>query len=158
MIKYNFTINSHPYLVEVGNIQDGKANVCVNGQDYEVVIEGGAPAQVSRSVKPAEGIGIQASESAPTSSARQVDSARPLGPSGPTVQAGQTGIPAPLPGTITNVLVRIGQSVRKGERVLVLESMKIENDITAAQDGIVKEILVTKGDSVQEDDTLIIIG
>ncbi len=164
MIKYNFNINSHPYQVEVENIQDGKAKVCVNGQEYEVLIEGGAPAQVKRSAKTDEGIGLQTSTAVPASPAAQIAPARQAvsvgvaGPSGAAVPKGQTGIPAPLPGTITEVLVRSGQSVIKGERVLVLESMKIGNDITSPRDGVVKEILVSQGDSVQEDDILVIIG
>ncbi len=162
MIKYNFNINSHPYQVEVENIQDGKAKVCVNGQEYEVLIEGGAPAEVKRSVKPAEGIGIQPFAPAQTAVGMQTGPAGAngsIGPKGPAaVPQGQTGIPAPLPGTITEVLVGPGQSVKKGERILVLESMKIGNDITSPRDGIVKEILVIQGDSVQEDDILVIIG
>ncbi len=159
MIKYNFNINSHPYQVEVENIQDGKAKVCVNGQEYEVLIEGGAPAEVKRGVKPAEGIGLQPSATAPFNSDGSVGTSSSIGPKGPAaVPQGQTGIPAPLPGTITEVLVGPGQSVKKGERILVLESMKIGNDITSPRDGIVKEILVIQGDSVQEDDILVIIG
>lgn len=169
MIKYNFNINSHPYQVEVENIQDGKAKVCVNGQEYEVLIEGGAPAQVTRSAKSAEGIGIQPSAVALTGpvgaaasgeASGSVGTVSSIGPKcpGAAVPQGQTGIPAPLPGTITEVLVGPGQSVKKGERVLVLESMKIGNDITSPCDGTVKEILVSQGDSVQEDDILVIIG
>lgn len=162
MIKYNFNINSHPYQVEVENIQDGKAKVCVNGQEYEVLIEGGAPAQVTRSAKSAKGIGIQTNATAQTAVGMQTGPVGANGSIGPKGQAavpqGQTGIPAPLPGTITEVLVGPGQNVKKGERVLVLESMKIGNDITSPCDGAVKEILVTQGDSVQEDDILVIIG
>ncbi len=166
MIKYNFKINSHPYQVEVENIQDGKAKVCVNGQEYEVLIEGGAPAQVKRFAKSAEGIGIQPNTAAavnsagPSGAAASNGSVSAIGPKGPgtAVPQGQAGIPAPLPGTVTEVLVSPGQSIKKGERVLVLESMKIGNDITSPCDGAVKEILVTQGDSVQEDDILVIIG
>lgn len=157
MIKYNFTINSHPYQVEVDRLEGETAKVTVNGHLYEVKIEGGAvagikpltkanPATASSvaSAAPSAGVGVGANQA--TSPAKDR-----------TISQGETGIPAPLPGTITEVVVSQRQSIKKGERLLVLESMKIGNDITSPQDGTVKEILVSKGDVVQEDQILVII-
>ncbi len=163
MIKYNFNINSHPYQVEVDRLEGDMAKVTVNGQLYEVKIEGGAPAQVKRSVKPAESIGIQTSKAVQANEETQpvsvgmTHSGSMAALSGAAVPQGRTGIPAPLPGTITEVLVSPGQSVRKGERLLVLESMKIGNDITSPRDGTVTDIPANKGDAVQEDQILVII-
>lgn len=150
MIKYDFTINSNHYQVEVGALQDGRAQVTVNGTAYDVEIEGGVPASVKPAPKAAAGIGIQSAPAIPVQAAPKAEAQGP--------GEGQIGIPAPLPGTVTNVLVSKGQKVSKGERVLVLESMKIENDITSPQDGTVCEVLAAKGDSVQEDQMLIIVA
>ena len=65
---------------------------------------------------------------------------------------------APLPGVVTKILVANGQSVKKGETVLVLEAMKMENNITAEADGTVTGVCVSAGDSVMEGTTLLTIG
>ncbi len=157
MIKYNFTINSHPYQVEVNRLEGETAKVTVNGHLYEVKIEGGAAA----GIKPLS----KASPATASSAASPVVSTSPAAGTNQattpakdrSISQGETGVPAPLPGTITEVVVSQGQSIKKGERLLVLESMKIGNDITSPQDGTVKEILISKGDVVQEDQILVII-
>ena len=65
---------------------------------------------------------------------------------------------APLPGVVTKVLVAAGQGVKKGDTVVVLEAMKMENNITAECDGTVTGICVAAGDSVLEGTTLLTIG
>ena len=65
---------------------------------------------------------------------------------------------APLPGVVAKILVSVGQAVKKGETVLVLEAMKMENNITAEADGNITGICVAAGDSVMEGTTLVTIG
>ena len=65
---------------------------------------------------------------------------------------------APLPGMIVNVSVQVGQQVREGDVVAVLEAMKMENDITSPYSGTVKQVLVEKGASVGMNDPLVVIG
>lgn len=69
--------------------------------------------------------------------------------------AGANSVTAPLPGTVTKILVQVGQQVKAGETVLVMEAMKMENNITAETDGTVKAILVQQGAQVQSGDALV---
>ena len=68
-----------------------------------------------------------------------------------------TTVASPMPGTILSINVTNGQTVRAGEVLMVLEAMKMENDIVAPSDGIVKQVLVTKGSTVDTDQVLLII-
>ena len=72
--------------------------------------------------------------------------------------AGGAKIASPLPGTVLSINVAVGDSVAVGQTVAVLEAMKMENNISADRAGVVKEICVNKGASVQEGDALIILG
>ena len=65
---------------------------------------------------------------------------------------------SPLPGSVIKVLVSEGQAVKKGDTLLTLESMKMENAIMAENDGVVKQIAVTPGQNVMQDDLLIVLG
>ena len=65
---------------------------------------------------------------------------------------------SPLPGSVIKVLVSVGQAVKKGETLLTLESMKMENAIMAEQDGTVKQIAVSAGQNVMQDDLLVVLG
>lgn len=76
----------------------------------------------------------------------------------PAPVAGGEGVKAPLPGTITAVKVEVGQTVTAGQVVAILEAMKMENDVTASEGGVVKEIRVAKGAAVAAGDVLIVIG
>lgn len=137
MKPYKININGKTYSVEIKEMTSDKGTVNVNGTDYEVEI----PA-----------------EHAPVSITRPKSTAVPQAEE-PAATAPATGaVTSPLPGTILSISVSKGQSVRRGERLVVLEAMKMENDILAAQDGTITQILVDKGDTVQEGQTLIIIG
>ncbi|WP_332843060.1 biotin/lipoyl-containing protein [Paraclostridium sp. AKS73] len=72
--------------------------------------------------------------------------------------AGGGTISAPMPGTINDVRVKVGDSVKKGQVLLILEAMKMENEIMASSDGTVKSVDVSKGASVSAGDALITIG
>ena len=72
--------------------------------------------------------------------------------------AGGTKVSTPLPGTILDVFVNVGDSVKAGQTVVLLEAMKMENNIEADTAGTVKEVKVRKGDSVLEGDVLVVIG
>ena len=118
-------------------------SVTVNGKAYDVAVEeldaGAAP--------------VAAAPVAPAPAAAPASAA----PAAPAVGAGEK-VSAPMPGTILDVKVSSGASVSKGDVIMVLEAMKMENDIVAPCDGTVTSIVVKKGDTVQSGDTLATVG
>ena len=89
--------------------------------------------------------------------AAKASAAAPAAPAAQAVSAEGTTIPSPMPGTILSVAVSVGQAVKSGDVLMVLEAMKMENDISAPCDGVVKQILVSRGSTVNTDDVLIVI-
>ena len=113
-----------------------KFNITVNGVAYEVEVEE---------------VGAQgAAPAAPAKAAPAAPKAAPV--------AGGTPVNAPMPGTILDVKVQQGQAVKKGDVLMVLEAMKMENEIMCPQDGTVAQINVTKGASVNSGDVLCVLN
>ncbi len=117
--------------------------ITVNGTAYDVAVEelgaGAAPAAAP----------VQAATPAPVASA-------PAAPKAPaaSASAGSITVSAPMPGKILNVKANVGTSVKKGDVILILEAMKMENDVVAPEDGTVASINVAAGDSVEAGDVL----
>ena len=145
MKEFAFKINGAEYKCAVEEIEAGKTNVTVNGKVYTV--ETGAKAAPA---KPAEK--PAAAPAKPAAEAPKTE-AKPA-----AALAGGIQIKSPLPGSVIKVLVSEGQAVKKGETLLTLESMKMENAIMAEADGTVKQIAVTPGQNVMQDDLLIVLG
>ena len=131
--KFNVNVNGNSYYVELEEIKDGAAMAPIPSAPRPVAAPAPAP-------KPAA---APAAAEAPKAAA----------PS-----AGETTLEAPMPGTILDVLVKEGESVKEGQLALVLEAMKMENELQIPVDGVVKAVNVTKGASVNTSDVLIIIG
>ena len=128
-----------------------KYNITVNGTTYEVVVEeagevASAPV-VQTPVAQAPAAAPAPAPAAPKASA-------------PTVSGsdGANKVTAPMPGTILDVKVSVGQSIKKGDVICVLEAMKMENDIPAPCDGVVASIKVQKGSSVNAADVIATIN
>ena len=132
MKEYSIKINGNDYEVEVGSVENGKASVTVNGMAYEVEVAQDAPADAAVSQAPA------ASAGKPETSAKSAPS------------AGSRKIVSPLPGVIVEVSVKVGDKVSAGQKVAVLEAMKMENEIQAESAGTVAAVHVAVGDSVLE--------
>ena len=145
MKEYNYKINGTVYKVGVGDIENGFAEVEVNGTPYKVELDKPAAAPVIKSVKPA---------TAPRTATGEKVIAKPA----PKTNGSGTPVKAPLPGTVLEVNVTVGQSVKAADQVMALEAMKMENSIRAGVDGVVKSIEVNKGDTVLEGGTLLVIG
>lgn len=142
MKKYKFTINGNIYETEIQSIDDDIAVIEVNGTVYNVqidrqVVKSKTPKLV-RSPKPKED----------TSVADAMLSHK----------GGVGKINSPLPGVILEIYVKVGDSVKAGDKLIMLEAMKMENNINAHKDGKVIKINKNKGDSVMEGDLLIEIG
>lgn len=118
-----------------------KYEITLNGKIYEVEVEE-CEAVLTETAVPAA-----PAQAAPVAAAAPAQ----------TVSAEGKSIPSPMPGTILNVNVSVGQAVKAGDVLMILEAMKMENDISAPCDGTVKQLLVSKGSTVNTDDVLVVI-
>lgn len=150
MKKYSLKINGNQYEVKIDDINEAStlAHVTVNGTKYDVEIEGG---KATGTKKPAVA-------PAPQATGLSVTPKTPIA-SKPAAAPAATGakVTCPLPGTVISINVKEGDTVTAGQTLLVLEAMKMENNIDAERGGVVKQILVAAGATVMEGDTLIVI-
>ena len=156
MKQYRYTINGHPYEVTIHSADEEMAEVEVNGHRYSVRLSDETASEpVRRAPKPRpEAAAIEA----PVPEASKETPAAPAPESQPKRAADGREVIAPLPGLIREVLVAEGDQVKKGQKIMVLEAMKMENEINADSDGMITSLLVAKGDSVQGGDPLATIG
>ncbi|MGZ2370571.1 biotin/lipoyl-containing protein [Ancylomarina sp. YFZ004] len=139
MKKFKFTIKGQDFDVDIKEIEGSNAQIEVNGTVYDVEIKvdekaNKTPQLIRRPVinKPGEG---------------QIKKS-----------AGASAVKAPLPGTIIKIGVAVGDAISSGDTLLVMEAMKMENNVLAEKAGTVKAIKVNVGDAVLQDDVLIEIG
>ena len=143
MKEYKFKINGKDYNVAIGEANGKMLSVNVNGADYQVELENEIAAAPVASAPAAK-----VSEAAPASA-----------PAAPKAASGAgTTVKSPLPGIIISIDVKEGQAVKRGQKIAVIEAMKMENDILAEADGTVTAIHVGKGDSVLEGADIVTIG
>ena len=145
MKEYKYTINGNKYNVTIGDIEENIAHVEVKGVPYTVEMEK-APAAPKKVVRP-----VVAAAPAAAAAPEPAKVSRPAG------GGGKSGIKSPLPGVILQVKVNVGDQVTKGQVLMVLEAMKMENNILSDKDGKVAAINVSKGDSILEGTDLIVI-
>lgn len=151
MKEFTFKINGAEYKCAVEEIEAGKTNVTVNGKVYTVETEAAAAPAPKPAAKPAPAPAAPKPAAAPA--APKAEAPKPA-----AVPAAGVQVKSPLPGSVIKVLVGEGQAVKKGDTLLTLESMKMENAIMAEADGTVKQIAVTAGQNVMQDDLLIVLG
>lgn len=142
MKEYKYKINGNLYKVTVGDIEENHVKVEVNGTPYTVELE----KSVTPKIKPV------------VRTAATTPAAPPPAVSRPVVVGSKMGIKSPLPGVILEVKVKEGDMVKRGQTLLILEAMKMENEIMAPCDGTVASVSVTKGASVNTGDLLCVIG
>ena len=150
MKNFKFKINGTDYNVDINEVEGQEIKLDVNGTPYVVTVDKEMRAQKPRTT-------IVSSSLAPRVAAAAGDVQRASAPN-PNSAAGGTKVATPLPGTILDVFVNVGDQVKAGQRVVLLEAMKMENNIEADTDGTVTSVNVRKGDSVLEGDTLIVIS
>lgn len=148
MNKYQYKVQGVDYDVEIIDVEGNVAKVSVNGIQFEVEMK----QPINPATVPHRPV-VTPPQPAPTvkvepKAEKQTTSAPATG----------TKITAPLPGTITEIKVKVGDTVKDGDTVVVLEAMKMQNNIEAEGNGTVTAILVNKGDTVMEGDALITIG
>lgn len=132
-----------------------KFQITVNGQSYEVEVEElGASAAPTAYVAPAP-VAVAPAAAAPVAAAPAAPKAAPAAKPAAAAPAGSETIKCPMPGTILKVNVSGGDTVKKGQVLLILEAMKMENEIMAPRDGVVASVLVSKGATVNSGDALV---
>ena len=146
MKTYKFKINGNEYNVAINSVEGTNASVTVNGTDYQVELEDAPAASVQA-----------APATAPAAAPAQAVPAAPAAPK-PAASGAGKAVTSPLPGVIIAVKVNVGDSVKAGQEVAVLEAMKMENSIEAEHDGTVTAIHVAKGDSVLEGAAVVTIA
>ena len=137
MKSFKYTINGSIYKVIIDRIEDNIADVEVNGTPYKVEMNKPVKKQVVAIHRPAQ------TNLPPVTRPKQA----------PSLSA----VRSPLPGTILNIECKAGDTVKKGQTLMTLEAMKMENTIHADHDGVIKEIKVNNGDSVLEGADLVIM-
>lgn len=152
MRTYSYNVNGAQYDVTIESIQGQMAKVNVNGVAFDVEMLG---APITEGDLPAA---APAAAPAATTAAPVAAPATPAAASAKGAAGAGTPVKAPLPGVVTKVLVANGQAVKKGDTVVVLEAMKMENNITAECDGTVSGVCCAAGDSVMEGTTLVTIA
>lgn len=144
MKQYKFRINGNEYNVDINSVEGNVASVTVNGTSYQVELEN-APAAPAQEV--------MTKNAAPAQTVPQT-----VAPAPKATAATGKPVTSPLPGVIIAVKVNIGDSVKAGQELAILEAMKMENSIEAVQDGTVTAIHVNKGDSILEGAPVVTIG
>ncbi|MDE5969890.1 MAG: biotin/lipoyl-binding protein [Muribaculaceae bacterium] len=144
MKEYKYKINGNDYKVGIGDVDDNNiVQVEVNGVPYKVELEKAAPVKVVSTPRPA---------AAPRTESGEKVIAKPAVATG-----GAYSVKAPLPGVVLSINVKVGDTVKAADTVVMLEAMKMENAIHAGKDGKVASIAINNGDSVLEGAVLITI-
>lgn len=143
MKDFKYKINGNLYKVSINSVDESVAEVEVNGTPYKVQLDKPAKKQIKPLTRP---------QAAPMTPTGEPVVSRPVA----STTAG--AVRTPLPGVILEISVKVGDTVKRGQKVAILEAMKMENVINADRDGKVTEIKVNKGDSVLEGADILIIG
>ena len=128
-----------------------KYKVSLNGKIYEVEVEKGEAILLDE-------YELVAPKAAPAVASAPAQVEAPVQASAPAVNAGASAVKAPLPGVVVAVKAQVGQAVKAGETVLIIEAMKMENEIVAPCAGTVSQVLVSKGSTVETDAVLAVIS
>lgn len=148
MKEFNYKINGTPYRVTVNKIENDVVELEVNGTPYVVEME-------SKSKKTLAGVKRPNSEAASAPTPKTVQT--PVVSRPADDKKNNSAIQSPLPGVILDIRCKEGDVVKKGQTLMVLEAMKMENNILANANGKITQILVQKGDSVLEGAELVVI-
>ncbi|MDR1951136.1 MAG: acetyl-CoA carboxylase biotin carboxyl carrier protein subunit [Bacteroidales bacterium] len=141
MKKYKFSVNGIDYEAKILKVEDPTISIELNGATYEVTLD----KEAQQTKTPTLVV-----QQTPVATAKDVAKTAPA--------TALSEIKSPLPGTIMNILCKVGDTVSIGQKVITLEAMKMENSIESDKAGTVKEIKVSKGTAVMEGDILIVIG
>ena len=151
MNKYQYKVQGVDYNVEIEEVSGNLAKVNVNGIPFEVELQ--QPINAAQAITRPK---VSAPKSAPAAAPAAAPSV--AAPAATPVAGNGTSVKSPLPGTITAVNVKVGDKVNNGDTVVVLEAMKMQNNIEAETTGTITSVAVSAGDSVMEGSVLVTIG
>ena len=157
MKEYKYKVNGVDYTVNINSVEGNMANVTVNGVSYDIEMEKpvATPKATPAPAPAPKAAPAAAPKAAPAPAPAPAPKAAPAPAAAPT---GGKALKAPLPGVIKDIKVAVGDQVKEGQVVLILEAMKMENEINAECDGTITAISVNKDDSVLEGTVLLTIG
>lgn len=159
MKEYKYKINGNEYNVAIIDMDENTAAVEVNGVSYKVDIlseTGTVTSKPTPRTAPAPSAPVATAPSAPVST--PAPAPEPVVTPASTNAVSGKAIQSPLPGVIIDIKVSVGDSVKAGQTVAILEAMKMENAINAESDGVVTAVKVNKGDSILEGADIVVIG
>jgi biotin carboxyl carrier protein len=139
-MKYKLTVNNQTYEVEIENINARPVVVTVDGRRFEILPGNGNQPQIKKEA-------VSKVESKPVAQSPLLAANLPTG--------GSSSLTAPLPGTVLEVFVKAGEKVEAGQVVLIIEAMKMKNSIRSIFSGVVKDVLVSQGQSVTHKQALV---
>ncbi len=145
MRRFELLLNGKVYLVEVTRVSSEGALVNVNGTQYEVGINDLSRVEIPKMMKVGEAQPV-------------CPAAAPQGSATVVTVGGLTTVKAPLPGLIIDVKVKVGDRVKVCDVILVIETMKMENNVVSPREGTIKEVKVSKDMTVNEGAPLVVIG
>ena len=156
MKTYKYKVQGVDYEVEIAEVEGKIAHVNVNGIPFEIEMQ----KPINAAKHPALAATKRTVNTAPVTPAAPVQAAQPVAAKPQPAAAAGAGTPvkAPLPGTINAINVKVGDTVAVGDVVIVLEAMKMQNNIEAENAGTVTSVLVNPGDSVMEGAVMLTIG
>ena len=147
MKTYRFKINGNEYNVDINSVAGNIADVTVNGTSYQVEMEDAPSAPAAPAAPSVPAAPVQATAPVQTAPAPK-----------PAASGAGKPVTSPLPGVIITVKVNVGDTVKAGQELAVLEAMKMENSIEATHDGTVTAVHVAKGDSVLEGAAIVTVA
>ncbi|MDR1724937.1 MAG: biotin/lipoyl-binding protein [Bacteroidales bacterium] len=143
MKSYKLKINGTNYEVNINNVDGQVVELELNGTPYKVEVD--KEIKQTKTPKLVRPVAVPSTDIAPQTAKTSAN-------------VGGSTIKSPLPGTVLDVYVNVGDKVSIGQKLIMLEAMKMENQIDSDVSGVVKEMKVRKSDSVMEGDVLLIIG
>ena len=154
MKKFKFSIDNNPFEVSVTELENGQIDVEVNGSNYIVTIDREQPKTAAPKVAPKAAPAAAPKAAAPVA-APKAPAAAPVAAPAPAASTGAVKtVKSQLPGSVTKLVMEVGQAVKKGDTVMMIEAMKMENEIKAECDGTIAKFHVEAGKSVMADDKL----
>lgn len=151
-MKYEYKVKGVDYEVEIQDIEGNIANVTVNGIPFEVEMK-----QPVKASKQKVRLSDDAAPTTQVTATTETKTVEPVKAAPATPATNGKPVTAPLPGTINDIKVKVGDQVKVGDTVVILEAMKMQNNIEAEVAGTIASINVNKGDAVMEGDTLVTI-